>query len=169
MEEYRVELLTSLHDKNSFDCGKHQLNDYLIKQAKQDLKRRLSVCFVLVGQSNKVIGYYTLSNASVPREQIPEEIKRKMPESYISLPATLLGRLAVDVVSSGKKLGELLLIDALKRSYQVSLTSVGSMAIIVDPLDRNAEFFYSKYGFIKLPDSAKMFLPMATVAQLFQQ
>jgi hypothetical protein len=41
------------------------------------------------------------------------------------------------------------------------------MAVIVDPLDADAEKFYFKYGFIKLPDSGKMFLAMGTIATLF--
>jgi hypothetical protein len=58
------------------------------------------------------------------------------------------------------------LIDALKRCFDIS-DSVGAFAIIVDPLDAAAEQFYLKYGFIKLPDSGKMFLPMKTVKGLF--
>ena len=135
-------------------------------QAKQDMKRRLSVCFVLADDQNKVDGYYTLSNASIPREWLPEEIGRKLPPAYTDLPTTLLGRLAVDVTAKGKGFGKDLLIDALKRSFEASKT-VGSVAIIVDPLDEEAELFYLKYGFIKLPDSGKMFLPMVTVATLF--
>ena len=41
------------------------------------------------------------------------------------------------------------------------------MAVIVDPLDEEAERFYQKYDFIKLPDSGKMFIAMATLNQLF--
>jgi hypothetical protein len=44
---------------------------------------------------------------------------------------------------------------------------VGSMAVIVDPLDEAAVKFYTKYEFILLPDSGKMFLPMTTIAELF--
>ena len=41
-----------------------------------------------------------------------EEIIKKLPLSYKDLPATLLGRLAVDNRYQGQGLGELLLIDA---------------------------------------------------------
>ena len=60
----------------------------------------------------------------------------------------------------------MLLIDALSRCYEIS-KSVGSFAVVVDPLDEEAERFYTKYGFILLPDSHKMFLPMKTVGKLF--
>jgi len=58
------------------------------------------------------------------------------------------------------------LVDALKRCFELSVL-LGSFAVIVDPLDLEAELFYKKYGFIKLPDSGKMFLPMRTIEQLF--
>jgi len=38
--------LNSKHDKKEFDCGKESLNNYIRKQAKQDVKRKLSTCFV---------------------------------------------------------------------------------------------------------------------------
>jgi predicted GNAT family N-acyltransferase len=107
-----------------------------------------------------------LSNDSIPAKHLPEEIRKKMPGVYTNLPTTLLGRLAVDKGETGKGLGKLLLIDALNRSYAISM-QVGSMAVIVDPLDLEAEAFYTKYGFIKLPDSGRMFLPMKTIAPLF--
>ena len=82
-------------------------------------------------------------------------------------PVTLLGRLAVDNKFQGKKLGQLLLIDALKRSFDAASVSTASMAILVDPLYGEAAGFYMKYGFISLPDSKRMFLPMKTAEQLF--
>ena len=58
------------------------------------------------------------------------------------------------------------MVDALKRSFESS-NSIGAFAVIVDPLDVDAERFYEKYGFVKLPDSGKMFLPMKTIRSLF--
>lgn len=159
-------LLSSSHKKESFNCGKALLDNYLHKQAKQDVKRMLSACFVLSDDENNIKGYYTLSSSSVERNLLPEEIVKKLPPSYLDLPVILLGRLAISQNYQGQGIGETLLIDALKRSYSVS-KEVGSMAVIVDPLDKDAVRFYEKYEFIALPDSAKMFLPMATVAKLF--
>lgn len=165
---YLTEPLNSTHKKRDFNCGKKLLDDYLHTQAKQDIKRRLSACFILSGDGDSVRGYYTLSSTSISRELLPEPIIKKLPPSYRNLPATLLGRLAVDSNHKGQRLGELLLLDALKRSYEVSLSSVGSMAIIVDPLDEEAVRFYKKYGFILLPDSGKMFITMDTLSELFK-
>lgn len=158
--------LSSSHKKESFNCGKALLDDYLHRQAKQDVKRMLSACFVLPDDENNIKGYYTLSSSSIERNLLPQEIAKKLPPSYFDLPVILLGRLAVAKNYQGQGIGETLLVDALKRSYSVS-REIGSMAVIVDPLDNDALHFYRKYDFIALPDSAKMFLPMGTIAKLF--
>jgi len=162
---YLTEPLQNHHKKAAFSCGKTLLDSYLHTQAGQDIKRKLSACFILADNDNNVKAYYTLSSTAIDRHLLPEDIKRKMPPSYHNLPATLLGRLAVSVLHKGQGLGALLLADALKRSYNVSTTSIGSMAVIVDPIDEEAAGFYNKYGFIAL-DSGKMFLPMETIAKL---
>ena len=161
------EILSSKHRRSKFSCGNELLDVYLQKQANQDIKRKLSACFVLIDkETNLIKGYYTLSNNSIPQESIPIQIQKKLPRSYKSIPTTLLGRLAVDSRFQGRGVGKLLLIDALIRSYETS-KKIGSFAVIVDPIDQDAEDFYAKYGFIKLPDSGKMFLPMRTINQLF--
>jgi len=165
---YLTELLSNEHVKNQFDCGQQLLSQYLHKQAKQDIKRQLAACFVILNDRKEVKGYYTLSNAGIERHLLPEAISKKLPPSYKNLPVTLLGRLARDLNYPGERLGELLLMDALKRSYEASL-SIGSMAVVVDPIDESARNFYLRYGFIDLPDSGKMFLSMKTIASLFSK
>ena len=162
-----TENLNTEHRKNEFSCGKEMLDNYLHKQANQDIKRKLSACFIINDkESNLIKGYYTLANNSIPQNVIPTQFQKKLPKSYSSIPTTLLGRLAIDNRFQGKGIGKLLLIDALKRSYEIS-KNIGSFAVVVDPLDKDAEKFYDRYGFIKLPDSGKMFLPMNTIKKLF--
>jgi GNAT superfamily N-acetyltransferase len=162
-----IELLDKKHNRDDFDCGKELLNNYLKNQAGQDIKRKLSACFVLAeSTSDQIQGYYTLSNNSIPLSSFPEHIQKKLPRSYISIPTTLLGRLAIDTKYQGKGIGKILLIDALKRSYEIS-QEIGSFAVVVDPIDEEAEKFYEKYDFIKLHDSGKMFISMKTLRQLF--
>lgn len=166
---YLIKPLEADHNRSSFSCGKESLDNYIVKQAKQDMKRRLSVVFVITinGSNKDVIGYYTLTNDGIDKEIIPEDIAKKMPPSYQTLPVTLLGRLAVNKNHQGKKLGEKLLLHALKRSSEASKTEMGSIAVVVDPLDKDAVSFYEQYGFILLPDRGRMFLPMKTIDQLF--
>src|SRR5690606_6160135 len=161
-----IELLNKKHNREDFDCGKELLNNYLKTQAGQDIKRKLSACFVLSQNGERIQGYYTLSNNSIPLNSFPEHIQKKLPKSYNSIPTTLLGRLAIDKKFQGQGIGKILLIDALKRSYQIS-QEIGSFAIVVDPIDEEAEKFYKKYDFIKLPGSGKMFIATKTLKELF--
>jgi predicted GNAT family N-acyltransferase len=145
------------------------LDSYLKRQASQDVRKKLTACFVITEkETNTIQGFYTLSNNSIPQELIPEELRKHFPKSYQSIPATLLGRLAVDKNFKGQGIGELLLVDALKKSYEISKI-IGSYAVVTDPLNEKAENFYFKYGFQKLPDSGKMFLPMKTISLLFDK
>ncbi|HEY3372728.1 MAG TPA: GNAT family N-acetyltransferase [Prolixibacteraceae bacterium] len=162
-----IELLDKKHNRNDFDCGKELLNNYLKNIAGQDIRRKLSACFVLAEkETNNIQGYYTLSNNSIPLSSFPEPIKKKLPNSYDSIPTTLLGRLAIDKNYQRKGFGKILLIDALKRSYELS-KEIGSFAVVVDPIDKEAELFYEKYDFIKLPDSEKMIIASKTLKELF--
>lgn len=164
-----IELLDKKHNRKDFDCGKDLLDNYLKNQAGQDIKRKLSACFVLAEkETNCIQGYYTLSNNSIPLSSFPEQIKRKLPQSYKSIPTTLLGRLAIENDCKGKGLGKILLIDALRRSYEIS-KEICSFAVVVDPIDREAELFYENYDFIKLPDSEKMFIAIRTLKELFDK
>ena len=162
-----IELLDKKHHRKDFDCGKELLNDYLKTQAGQDVKRKLSVCFVLAESDTNIIqGYYTLSTSSIPLSSFSEQIQKRLPKSYQSIPTTLLGRLAIDKKYQGNGFGKILLIDALKRCYGIS-NEIGSFGIIVDPIDDTAKSFYQKYDFIELPDSKKMFLATETLKELF--
>lgn len=165
---FLTELLAKHHPKSKFSCGNEQLDNYLYRQASQDVKRKLAACFVYIDDETSLLkGYYTLSNSSIPLGQVPESFRKKLPRSYTAIPTTLLGRLAVDQDFQGKGLGKLLLIDALKRSYLTG-ELIGSYAVIVDPIDDAARRFYQNYGFIQLPKSGKMFLAMKTVKGLFE-
>jgi GNAT superfamily N-acetyltransferase len=164
---FLTELLNTGHNRKNFACGNKMLDNYFRYQAGQDVKRKLSACFVWPEEETGIIkGYYTLSNNSIPLDSVPDNIRRKLPGSYTSIPVTLLGRLAVNKIFQQKGIGKLLLIDALKRSCLAG-NQTGSFAAVVDPVNKQAELFYKKYGFIKLPDSGKMFIPMKTVEKLF--
>ncbi|MDP9081857.1 MAG: GNAT family N-acetyltransferase [Bacteroidota bacterium] len=161
----KIELLNSSLDKKSFSCGKEMLDNYLHFQASQDVKRKLCVVFAMF-ENTTLIGYYTLSNSSVPAESVPEDISKKMPRSYTSLPVTLLGRLAIDKKFKEQGLGGIILLDALKRSYEIAGKNIGSIGVVVDPLDNDASVFYKKFGFVTLSGSGKMFLTMPLIEKL---
>lgn len=161
----KIRLLEKTHQRKSFSCEVDSLNNYIRNQVSQDIRKRLVTCFVAVDENQNVIGYYTLTSESLGRDLIPDRYIKQVPANY-NAPVILLGRLARDISARGTGLGEYLLLDALFRSYQLSKESIGAMAVVVDPINEKAFEFYSKYGFERLPDSERMFLPMKVIGQL---
>ena len=161
----RVELLGPHHDRATFESGVEALDRYFRLQAGQDARKNIAAPFVLVPPDGAIAGYYTLSATAVSLAELPARMARKLPR-YPLIPATLLGRLAVDQGQQGKGYGRFLLGDALHRSW---LSEIASFAVIVDAKDENARRFYARESFLAFPDQPmKMFLPMADIDALFR-
>jgi GNAT superfamily N-acetyltransferase len=164
-EKLRVEPLGSDHDRSGFESGVEPLDRYFRLQAGQDARKNMAAPFVLVQPDGTIAGYYTLSSTSVQLGELPEQTVRKLPK-YPLVPATLLGRLAVDRRHQGKGYGRFLLADALYRAAQ---SEIASFAVIVDAKDENARRFYERESFLPFPDQPmKLFRPMADIAALFR-
>ena len=161
---YVVEPLGKHHQKSGFSCGQEALETYLLRQASQDVKRRLAQVFVMRPLNNhRVAEFYTLSAAVIQARFMPTVLAKKLPQ--YPLPAVLLGRLAVDTQFQGQGLGKLLLVDALKRALAAS-HSIAIHAMVVDAKDAQAKSFYEKFGFIAFSDlPLRLFLPLKSVQQ----
>lgn len=174
-KHYVIELLDKQkHDRAIFASGVPALDSYLKEQATQETKRNIAVTYVLVegrdaaapaaGVAQPILGYYSISAATITTSQLPENIARRLPR-YEALPAILIGRLAVDQHERGQRLGERLLVDALRRCRVIS-TQMGALAVITDAKDETAAAFYSHYGFHPFIDRPlSLYLPMAEIPQ----
>jgi len=163
---FRIEPLGD-HNRAAFSSGIESLDRYLREQASQDARKRAAAPFVLLTADNRIAGYYTLSATIILAGDLPAETVKKLKwPRYPQLPATLIGRLARDLTFRGQNIGELLLMDALKRAW--SNREIGSLAVIVDAKDEGARQFYARYGFLAFPDTpSRMYLPMKTIGKLF--
>ena len=156
---FRIEPLSSTHNRQAFSCGTEALDQYIKKQAGQDVRRRAAACFVAVDQEGGALaGYYTLSAGGVPLPDLPDELTKRLPR-YPLVPVARLGRLAVDKAYQGQKLGAALLWDAATRAAR---SEVMAFALIVDAKDEKAEDFYLHHGFILLQPRLLM-LPLARI------
>ena len=164
---FRIELFGPHHDRSSFACGEEPLDRYFQRQAGQDVKRSLAGIFVLVDtETDRVTGFYTLSALSVEATDLPEDVVRKLP--LHPLPATLIGRLAIDLNYQGQRLGKALLFDALQRAYQ-HRRQIGSIAVVVDAKHDRARAFYERHEFRRFPENAyRLFLTMKTIGSLVE-
>lgn len=161
----RVEVLGPQHVRNSFESGVEPLDRYLRLQAGQDARKNIAAPFVLVLPDGAIAGYYTLSSTAVNVGEWPAETISKLPR-YPLVPATLLGRLAVDRRQQGRGYGRYLLADALHRSLR---SEIASFVVVVDAKDENARRFYERESFLPFPDRPKkLFRPMADIAELFR-
>jgi predicted GNAT family N-acyltransferase len=109
-----------------------------------------------------IVGYYTLCATALSQGDVPEAARKHIPR-YPLVSATLIGRLAVAKDRQGQRLGAILLTDALQRAFD-SASTVGASMIVVDALDEMAAGFYAAHGFIRLPDSLRLVLPMRIAA-----
>lgn len=160
---YTFELLTAKHDRNGFDCGVPALNRYLAQQALQDKRKRVAIPHVATPDGCRVASYHTLSSTSVLLLDFPGEFRRQLPK-YPLVPATLIGRLAVDRDFAGTRLGGLTLMHALKASVGGGLT-IAAAGVVVEAKDDNAAGFYGHFGFLRLTGT-RMYLPMRTAEEM---
>jgi GNAT superfamily N-acetyltransferase len=121
----------------------------------------------MVDSARRIVGYYTLSAYGIRSAELPAAIAKKLPK-YPLIPATLLGRLAVSREHQGRKLGRLLLMDALYRSWK-NTTEVASAGVVAEAIDEAARRFYLHHEFIPLEGHpGKLFIAMATIQNAFR-
>ena len=152
--------MNDAHDRNGFTCGVEILDRYFKTQAGQDVRRKANAVFVLSrdAEPDRVLGYYAVCATAVSQGEVPEAARKHIPR-YPLVSCTLIGRLAVVKDQQGQRLGSILLADALQRAFE-SASTVGSSMVIVDALDEAAAGFYAAHGFMRLPDSLRLIMPM---------
>ncbi|MGH9604487.1 MAG: GNAT family N-acetyltransferase [Terracidiphilus sp.] len=156
----------SRHNRMSFSCGVPALDEYLWRQAAQDMEKRAAVVYVALSDDSSIVGFYTLSQHSVELLPLPEDVVRRLAR-YPVVSATLLGRLAVASRLHGQRFGRALLFDALGRTLTHS-AQIASAGVVVDAKDEQAATFYSKYGFVPMLGSdRRLFLSMKSIERMF--
>jgi ribosomal protein S18 acetylase RimI-like enzyme len=157
-----IELLGKVHNRATFDSGVEPLDRYFREQVTQDIRRRVTNCFVALDPNGVVAGFYTFAAASLLVTELSEDEMKRLPR-YPLLPAGLIGRLAVDGRFRGQGLGGALIVDALERAMRAE---PAIFALIVDAKDESALSFYKHFGFRQLASRPmSLFLPLAEAAR----
>jgi GNAT superfamily N-acetyltransferase len=164
---FRIEALGDTHDRARFCCGDDALNRYFQTQATQDIRRRITNCFVVVeAATGRVAAYYTLSAASIPLVDLPPDEIKRLPR-YPTLPAVRIGRLAVDQGFERRGLGELMPMNAVHRTIQ---DAAAAFALLVDAKNDLVAGFYQRYGFRPIAGKPRtLFLPLVTAQKTLLQ
>lgn len=167
--------IEEVDNQSGFSCGKRPLDDYFARHAFLNHVGDVGRAYVLRKAAEAdtklpaVLGFYTLNMASAESTPVAAVLKRTLPK--YAMPVALIGRLAVDQRAQGKRIGEKLLMDALRRVVDAA-NMVACLGVIVDAKDAHAVAFYGKYDFVELADEGwprRMFLPIATARAAFAE
>jgi ribosomal protein S18 acetylase RimI-like enzyme len=160
---FQVVRLQNSHDRTQFKSGSEPLDNYFSQQVSQDVRRRVTACYVALTHDQRIAGFYTLASTSLLLSELPVNLGKKLPR-YPSVPAVRMGRLAVDQDFKGLGLGGALLADALFRAIRAE---IAACALVVDAKDESAADFYRHHGLTALPSQAMtLFLPLATAGSV---
>jgi GNAT superfamily N-acetyltransferase len=155
--------LAKSHATDAFNCGAAPLNNYLQRFALANQNAGGAQTYV-AAEGDRVVGYYSLSTASVEYDQAPERTRKGLARHPI--PVILLARLAVDHTWQGRSLGAALLLDALRRILSAA-DIVGIRAVLVHAKDDTARRFYEHFDFDPSPvDPMHLFLLIKEMARL---
>lgn len=115
-----------------------------------------------------ICAFYTVAPSSISKKKLPQALAGKLP--HYPVPVFLLAQMAVHSKYHNHGLGKITLIKALEHIWSIN-SHMRAYAVIVDCLNEKVERFYLKYGFeilYKHEGRTRMFMPMKTVARLFE-
>ena len=160
---FQVVRLESGYERSAFHSGSEPLDNYFKQQVLQDVRRRVTACYVALAHDQRIAGFYTLASAAFMLSELPMDLGKKLPRSP-TVPSIRMGRLAVDKEFKGMGLGGAMLADALARSMRAE---IAAYTLLVDAKDESAADFYKHHGLMALPTQPlKLFLPLSTVADM---
>lgn len=159
-----VEKLSADHDIDLFDCGKEPLNRFLQRHALTNQAANAARTYVVCGDGNRVVGYYSLAVGAVEHSSAPGRVTRGLARHPV--PVMLLARLAIERTVQRSGLGKALLRDALLRTVQAAEIA-GIRALLVHAKDDEARTWYERFDFEPSPtDPYHLFLLMKDIKAL---
>ncbi len=162
LSDWREEPISKKHDRATFDCGDEALNQFLRHHARQSHQKGGAKTYLAVStRDEKILGYYSLSPASIAYKRAPKVIQRGLARHEV--PVYRLGRLAVDVSMQGQGLGGQLLLAAGLRCLLVA-SQAGGVALLIDARNEQVATWYASFGAVPLLDAhLSLLLPFKTI------
>ena len=160
---WHEEAIAKRHDRAGFDCGDTDLNEFLQRHAQKSHQKGGAKTFLVIDDADgsKILGFYSLSPASIAYERTPEVVKRGLARHEV--PVFRLGRLAVDRSVQGQGVGGQLLLAAGRRGLYVA-AQAGGVALLIDAKNERVAQWYASYGAVPLLDAPLSLLsPFRTI------
>jgi GNAT superfamily N-acetyltransferase len=164
---WHEEAITRKHNRGAFDCGDAELNDFLLRYARQSHDQGAAKTFLAVDDgTNAILGFYSLAPASIAYNRAPEIIRRGLARHEV--PGFRLAPIAIDRAQQGQGLGGQLLLAAGRRCLMAA-AAVGGIILIIDAKNDRAAAWYASYGAVPLPDAERtLVLPLAAIGNLLK-
>jgi GNAT superfamily N-acetyltransferase len=162
----RVEKLRRDHPVENFDCGREELNRYLVRYAWQNQQTGAAQTYVgIVGEV--MVGYHSLAVASLSLEDAPERLTKGLAKHPV--PVMLLARIATDRRWQGQGVAKALLRDAMQRTLRAAEIA-GIRALAVHAKDEEARRFYEHFDFVPSPtDPMHLFVLLKDVRRIIAE
>lgn len=151
--------------QKQFDCGHAAINAFARNSLKPQVKKNLSVAYVLTdtAAAGRFTGFYTIAQHMVDVSLLSSMQLGSLPHK---IPCSRLVMLGVDKNHAGQQLGSRLMKHALMLTLQVA-RQIGGFGLYLDA-DPLAVTFYEKLGFALLtgnqsPEPSPMFLPLSGI------
>ena len=163
MATWHEEPISKKHDREAFDCGEEELNEFLRRYARKSHDKGGAKTFLAIddGDNITILGFYSLSPASVEYARTPEIVKRGLARHDV--PGFRLARLAVDRKRQGQGIGGQLLLAAGRRCLMAA-AEVGGVVLVIDAKNEKVADWYVSYGAVPLLDAPlSLLLPLATI------
>jgi GNAT superfamily N-acetyltransferase len=117
---WTIELLAKSHNRQTFDSGNSAVNDWLRKTAFQSQSKQLTTTKVLLDETARIVGYYTLATSQVDFVDLPANLARSLPRRQ--LPVAVLAWFGVDSAFQSQGIGKRLLATALRDCFEAGET-----------------------------------------------
>jgi len=163
LTSWHEEPIHKRYNREGFDCGEKSLNEFLLRYARKSHELGGAKTFLAIDNADNesVLGFYSLSPASVEYASTPETVRRGLARHDV--PGFRLARLAVDRKSQGRGLGGQLLLAAGRRCLLAS-AEVGGVVLVIDAKNARVVAWYASYGAVPLLDTPlSLLLPLATI------
>jgi len=160
---WHEEPISKKHDREAFDWGDEALNEFLRRYARKSHERGGAKTFLAIEDagSKAILGFYSLSPASVEYTRTPEVIRQGL--ARYDVPGFRLARLAVDRRWQGRGIGGQLLLAAGRRCL-LAAAEVGGVVLVIDAKNERVAAWYASCGAVPLLDAPlTLLLPLATV------
>jgi GNAT superfamily N-acetyltransferase len=166
---WHEEPIARKHDREAFDCGEEALNEFLRRYARKSHDRGGAKTFLAIDDNDNqtILGYYSLSPASVEIARTPESISQGLARHEV--PGFRLARLAVDRRFQGQGIGGQLLLAAGRRCL-LAAAEVGGVVLVIDAKDERVAGWYASYGAVPLLDAPlSLLLPLKIIEAAFRK